>query len=156
MAISFCLYIWWWWTTYNNWINIIIYYEYNIEFNYAWWRWNITNYTSSNSTSNKSYSVDSLSNLFIDNLFFVISFNTRTNIDPTGSPTNDNSDHSTNEIGDHLSLNRAIEIVFDSIQSLEDAVDNFDQIFFFGFIYNRLNIRFKVESLEVRSNQIKR
>jgi len=55
-----------------------------------------------------------------------------------------------------LSLNRAIEIVFDSIQSLEDAVDNFDQIFFFGFIYNRLNIRFKVESLEVRSNQIKR
>lgn len=72
---------------------------------------------------------------------------TRTNTDPTSSSINDNSDHSTNGTGGHVRLNRAIEIVIDSIQSLEGAVNNFDQ-FFFSLIYSRLNTRPEVESFE--------
>lgn len=71
---------------------------------------------------------------------------TRTNTDPTNSSTTDNSDHSTNGTG-HVRLNRAIEIVIDSIQSLEGAVNNFDQLFF-SLIYGRLNTRMEVENFE--------
>ena len=80
-------------------------------------------------------------------------FSTRTNTDPTSSSTNDNSEHSTSGTGGHIRLNRAIEIVIDSIQSFEGAVNNFDQ-FFFSLIYSRLNSRPEVEGFEVRSNKI--
>lgn len=49
----------------------------------------------------------------------------------------------------HVRLNRAIEIVIDSIQSLEGAVNNFDQLVF-GLIYGRLSSRNEYESIEVR------
>jgi hypothetical protein len=48
----------------------------------------------------------------------------------------------------HVRLNRAIEIVIDSIQSLEGAVNNFDQLVF-GLIYGRLSTRTEYESIEV-------
>ena len=48
----------------------------------------------------------------------------------------------------HVRLNRAIEIVIDSIQSLEGAVNNFDQLVF-GLIYGRLSSRSEFESIEV-------
>ncbi len=48
----------------------------------------------------------------------------------------------------HVRLNRAIEIVIDSIQSLEGAVNNFDQLVF-GLIYGRLGTRTEFESIEV-------
>ncbi|CAF0807501.1 unnamed protein product [Adineta steineri] len=47
----------------------------------------------------------------------------------------------------HVRLNRAIEIVIDSIQSLEGAVNNFDQLVF-GLIYGRLGTRTEFESIE--------
>jgi len=72
---------------------------------------------------------------------------TRPNTDPTSSSTNDNSEHSTSGTGGHIRLNRAIEIVIDSIQSFEGAVNNFDQ-FFFSLIYSRLNSRPEVEGFE--------
>jgi len=49
-------------------------------------------------------------------------------------------------------LNRAIEIVIDSIQSLEGAVNNFDQLVF-GLIYGRLGTRTEFESIEVNNNK---
>lgn len=48
----------------------------------------------------------------------------------------------------HVRLNRAIEIVIDSIQSLEGAVNNFDQLVF-SLIYGRLDSRSELESIEV-------
>ena len=51
----------------------------------------------------------------------------------------------------HVRLNRAIEIVIDSIQSLEGAVNNFDQLVF-GLIYGRLGTRAEFESIEVSGN----
>ncbi len=48
----------------------------------------------------------------------------------------------------HIRLNRAIEIVIDSIQSLEGAVNNFDQLVF-GLIYGRMGTRTEFESIEV-------
>lgn len=74
---------------------------------------------------------------------------TRTNTDPTSSSTNDNFEHSTSGTGGggHIRLNRAIEIVIDSIQSFEGAVNNFDQ-FFFSLIYSRLNTRPEIEGFE--------
>ena len=39
----------------------------------------------------------------------------------------------------HVRLNRAIEIVIESIQSLEGAVNNFDQLVF-SLIYGRLDL----------------
>ncbi len=48
----------------------------------------------------------------------------------------------------HVRLNRAIEIVIDSVQSLEGAVNNFDQLVF-GLIYGRLGTRTEFESIEV-------
>ncbi|UJR28085.1 hypothetical protein I4U23_009341 [Adineta vaga] len=47
----------------------------------------------------------------------------------------------------HIRLNRAIEIVIDSIQSLEGAVNNFDQLVF-GLIYGRLGTRTEFDSIE--------
>jgi len=47
----------------------------------------------------------------------------------------------------HVRLNRAIEIVIDSIQSLEGAVNNFDQLVF-SLIYGRLDSRSELESIE--------
>ena len=47
----------------------------------------------------------------------------------------------------HVRLNRAIEIVIDSIQSLEGAVNNFDQLVF-DLIYGRLSTRTEYESIE--------
>jgi len=52
----------------------------------------------------------------------------------------------------HVRLNRAIEIVIDSVQSLQGAVNNFDQLVF-SLIYGRLNTRTEFESIEV--NKIK-
>ncbi len=52
----------------------------------------------------------------------------------------------------HVRLNRAIEIVIDSIQSLEGAVNNFDQLVF-GLIYGRLGTRTEFESIEVNHNK---
>ena len=51
----------------------------------------------------------------------------------------------------HVRLNRAIEIVIDSIQSLEGAVNNFDQLVF-SLIYGRLDSRSELESIEVRTS----
>ena len=66
-------------------------------------------------------------------------------IDRSSSPT-------TSDFGNagvaHVRLNRAIEIVIDSIQSLEGAVNNFDQLVF-GLIYGRLSSRTEFESIEV-------
>ncbi|CAF5138820.1 unnamed protein product, partial [Rotaria sp. Silwood1] len=47
----------------------------------------------------------------------------------------------------YVRLNRAIEIVIDSIQSLEGAVNSFDQLVF-GLIYGRLGTRDESESIE--------
>ncbi|CAF0793991.1 unnamed protein product [Rotaria sordida] len=47
----------------------------------------------------------------------------------------------------YVRLNRAIEIVIDSIQSLEGAVNSFDQLIF-ALIYGRLNTRDESESIE--------
>ncbi len=52
----------------------------------------------------------------------------------------------------HVRLNRAIEIVIDSIQSLEGAVNNFDQLVF-GLIYGRMGTRTEFESIEVIKKQ---
>jgi hypothetical protein len=53
----------------------------------------------------------------------------------------------------HVRLNRAIEIVIDSIQSLEGAVNNFDQLVF-GLLYGRLSSRTEFESIEVNNDII--
>ena len=71
-------------------------------------------------------------------------FSYRTATNPT--TINDNQDFLN---GRH---NRAIEIVIDSIHSLEGAVNNFDQLVF-GLIYGRLSTRTEFESIEV--NKIK-
>ncbi|CAF0962047.1 unnamed protein product [Adineta ricciae] len=47
----------------------------------------------------------------------------------------------------HIRLSRAIEIVIDSIQSLEGTVNNFDQLVF-GLIYGRLGTRNEFDSIE--------
>ncbi|CAF2692026.1 unnamed protein product [Rotaria sp. Silwood2] len=47
----------------------------------------------------------------------------------------------------YVRLNRAIEIVIDSIQSLEGAVNSFDQLVF-GLIYGRLGTRDESDSIE--------
>ncbi|CAM2703094.1 unnamed protein product [Rotaria socialis] len=47
----------------------------------------------------------------------------------------------------YVRLNRAIEIVIDSIQSLEGAVSSFDQLVF-GLIYGRLGTRAESDSIE--------
>ncbi|CAF1378297.1 unnamed protein product [Adineta steineri] len=70
----------------------------------------------------------------------------RTVTDPTSTTTIDNQDFTTGGVA-HVRLNRAIEIVIDSIQSLEGAVNNFDQLVF-SLIYGRLNTRTEFESLE--------
>jgi hypothetical protein len=70
----------------------------------------------------------------------------RTITDPTSSTTIENSDYPPNGVA-HIRLNRAIEIVIDSIQSLEGAVNNFDQLVF-GLIYGQLSTRTELESIE--------
>jgi len=67
----------------------------------------------------------------------------RTITDPTNTTTNENSDDNVS----HVRFNRAIEIVIDSITSLEGAVNNFDQLVF-GLIYGRLSTRTEYESIE--------
>jgi len=47
----------------------------------------------------------------------------------------------------HVRLSRAIEIVIDSIQSLEGAVNSFDQLVF-GLIYGRFNTQNEFDSIE--------
>ena len=66
----------------------------------------------------------------------------------SGSLTTINTQDFINGVA-HVRLNRAIEIVIDSIQSLEGAVNNFDQLVF-GLIYGRLGTRNEFESIEVR------
>ncbi len=73
----------------------------------------------------------------------------RTITDPTSSTTIENSDYPPNGVA-HIRLNRAIEIVIDSIQSLEGAVNNFDQLVF-GLIYGQLSTRTELESIEVKT-----
>ena len=67
-----------------------------------------------------------------------------------GISTSDNPDFPPSGVT-HVRLNRAIEIVIDSIQSLEGAVNNFDQLVF-GLIYGRLSSRTEFESIEVTTN----
>ena len=78
-----------------------------------------------------------------------LSCSSRTATDPTSGATasTGNSDFPSGGVA-HVRLNRAIEIVIDSIQSLEGAVNNFDQ-FVFGLIYGRLSTRTEIESIEV-------
>jgi hypothetical protein len=75
----------------------------------------------------------------------------RTATDPTSASRADNPDFPTGAVR-HVHLNRAIEIVIDSIQSLEGAVNNFDQLVF-SLIYGRWNTRTEFESLEVSENK---
>ncbi|CAF3438494.1 unnamed protein product [Rotaria socialis] len=70
----------------------------------------------------------------------------RTSTDPTNLISIDNQDFTTGGVA-HVRLNRAIEIVIDSIQSLEGAVNNFDQLVF-GLIYGRLSTRNEFENIE--------
>jgi len=70
----------------------------------------------------------------------------RTITDPTNTTTIENPEYSNNGVA-HVRLNRAIEIVIDSIHSLEGAVNNFDQLVF-GLIYGRLSTRTEFESIE--------
>jgi hypothetical protein len=86
----------------------------------------------------------------LNQILFLL-FSSRTITDPTNITTIDNPDFSNNGVG-HVRLDRAIEIVIDSIQSLEGAVNNFDQLVF-GLIYGRLSTRTELESIEV--NEIK-
>ncbi|CAF1010963.1 unnamed protein product, partial [Didymodactylos carnosus] len=60
---------------------------------------------------------------------------TRTRNNDATSPTNETSNYDSSIA--RVRLNRAIEIVIDSIQSLEGAVNNFDQLVF-GLIYSRI------------------
>jgi len=80
-------------------------------------------------------------------------FSSRTIADPASTTTIDNQDHPTGGVA-HVRLNRAIEIVIDSIQSLEGAVNNFDQLVF-GLIYGRLSTRTEFESIEVKKYFLK-
>ncbi|CAF0890677.1 unnamed protein product [Rotaria sp. Silwood1] len=70
----------------------------------------------------------------------------RTSTDPTSTTTLDNQDFANGGVA-HVRLNRAIEIVIDSIQSLEGAVNNFDQLVF-GLIYGRFNSRNEFDNIE--------
>lgn len=92
------------------------------------------------------------------NIFYFISvilflFRSRTSTDPTSSMSTDTPDFSTTGSA-HVRLNRAIEIVIDSIQSLEGAVNNFDQLVF-GLIYGRLSTRNEYENIEVNTRHWK-
>jgi hypothetical protein len=84
---------------------------------------------------------------------FILFFSSRTTTDPTSTTAMDNQDYSTGGVA-HVRLNRAIEIVIDSIQSLEGAVNNFDQLVF-GLIYGRLSTRTELESIEVKKYFLK-
>lgn len=68
----------------------------------------------------------------------------------TSTTTPDNAEYSTGTVA-HIRLNRAIEIVIDSIQSLEGAVNNFDQLVF-SLIYGPLNTRTEVDGTEVNES----
>jgi hypothetical protein len=72
----------------------------------------------------------------------------RTITDPTNATptTSENTNYSNGAVA-HVRLNRAIEIVIDSIQSLEGAVNNFDQLVL-GLLYGRLNTRTEFENFE--------
>jgi len=78
-------------------------------------------------------------------------FRSRTVTDPISTTTIVNTDVPNGGVA-HVRLNRAIEIVIDSVQSLQGAVNNFDQLVF-SLIYGRLNTRTEFESIEV--NKIK-
>lgn len=73
--------------------------------------------------------------------------------DSSGSGTSINTQDFITGVA-HVRLSRAIEIVIDSIQSLEGAVNNFDQLVF-GLIYGRLGTRTEFESIEVIQNRMK-
>lgn len=86
-----------------------------------------------------------------ENIFLV--FSSRTTTEPTTS--NSTTATENNEASPSgtapLRLNRAIEIVIDSIQSLEGMASNFDQLVF-GLIYGRLSTRNEYENSEVNAN----
>ena len=69
------------------------------------------------------------------------------NASSSSTTTVENPDYSTGAVA-HIRLNRAIEIVIDSIQSLEGAVNTFDQLVF-DLIYGPLSTRTEVDGTEV-------
>ncbi|UJR21360.1 hypothetical protein I4U23_024452 [Adineta vaga] len=70
----------------------------------------------------------------------------RTATDLTNTTRTHNQEFSTESSGP-VHIDRAIEIVIDSIQSLEGAVNNFDQLVF-SLIYGRLNARTEYDGME--------
>ncbi|CAF0875971.1 unnamed protein product [Adineta ricciae] len=70
----------------------------------------------------------------------------RTATDPTNTTRTDSQNFSNDGVSP-VHIDRAIEIVIDSIQSLEGAVNNFDQLFF-SLIYGRLNTRTEYDGTE--------
>lgn len=70
----------------------------------------------------------------------------------SSTTTANNAEYSTGTVA-HIRLNRAIEIVIDSIQSLEGAVNNFDQLVF-SLIYGPLNARTEVDGTEVNKPHV--
>ena len=75
-------------------------------------------------------------------------FSSRTATDSANTTIIDDEDLANNG-GSPVRLNRAIEIVIDSIQSLEGAVNSFDQLVF-GLIYGRLSTRTEYDNIEVK------
>lgn len=83
--------------------------------------------------------------------YVFVGFSSRTATDPSNTTRTDNQNFSTDGVSP-VHIDRAIEIVIDSIQSLEGAVNNFDQLFF-SLIYGRLNTRTEYDGTEVSSNK---